>query len=212
MNSTIRRIAMFDYNTRAAEGDAPGIERPVAVVFQDGETSTTFRNDKGGRALPWRERHIAPGGLTDHFLQMVFGEKSGTLPDHRRRYMADRYHLFGFRRAFDTVFVLAWLHAHRLKYDFHIYAHQATIFRIDVWTKDTPKETGHWSFFEGPPPKNEDGSIAVEYDAEQYARIEKVRRTLRSLDARAAETLSTLTAHERALLHRRLHPKRKASP
>lgn len=120
---------VFDIESKAGTSREPGLVRPFLVGLWDGESFCAFRNDPQADKLPWRRRHIAPGGCIDKFMTVLLSKFPG-----RKIYA----HNGG---GFDMLFLFAWLRRHP-EYQFEIVPVQSSILKLDVWPRGskTPKK------------------------------------------------------------------------
>ena len=120
---------VFDIESKAGPGSAPGFVRPFVIGLWDGKEFLTFRNDPIVADMYWRTRHYAPGGCIDRFMITLMRLYPG-----RKIYA----HNGG---GFDMLFLLAWLRRHP-EFSFDLVPVQSSILRLDVWPtgSENPKK------------------------------------------------------------------------
>lgn len=144
LKGTVKRKRFCVYDIESKHDDTPkaGFTRPFLVGTYDpvGDQYVEFRNERHLTDRPWFERHYAPGGCIDKFLNYILTPEFAG------------YNIYAHNGgSFDHLFLLAWLRAHRDEFGFEIVPVQSSIQKIDVWKipedpDEAPKEK--WTFLD----------------------------------------------------------------
>jgi len=146
---TIRRKRVVVYDIESKDGDTQekGFTRPFLVGLLHRQDFLPFRNSPEVANLPWKERHIAPGGCIDLLMRHLLG--LGQSKDAGKKYQSKRCNIYAHNGGkFDHLFLVGWLLLNRKRFQFEIVSTQARMQRVDVWPRGQSKRKGFWSFFD----------------------------------------------------------------
>lgn len=142
-----KRCFVFDYESKDDASQRRGWTRPFLISFYDGTAVRFFRNSEKVAGLHWRTRHLLSGGVTNEFLEFIFGLFKDANEEDRKRFQSDKGLLYAHNGGkFDHLFLLGWLRRNRHMFVFEIASVQSRIQRLDVWPRGAEKEDGCWSF------------------------------------------------------------------
>jgi DNA polymerase type B, organellar and viral len=114
----------FDIESKAGPSAQEGFVRPFLAGIYDGTDFIACRNDPAVDRLPWRRRHLAPGGCLD---------KAFTILTHDFQERTIYAHNGG---GFDFLFLPSWL-MRQSDLMFEVVPVQSSMLRLSVWKKNS---------------------------------------------------------------------------